>query len=441
MEKLFVKFNGSPIGELYHEAGKGYSFIYDDKWMRSPDGFSLSPVLDKNIKTHASYVGNFFQNLLPEGKALDDLSAYTRVSKSNVMALLAHSGKEIAGAIEISRHNKISTTPLIPFREVTQKELNERILSRDTMPFTVWDKKVRFSIAGYQDKQCFFKDKNGKMYLADGEITSNIIIKPNSVNPHLQNIVANEHFCMQVAKKIGLNIPNFTYKKIPEPIFEVERFDRICQSDVTVERIHIVDGCQALGLPVSHKMERNFGNDRDVQDIREGVSYSLLFNLSERTNVPIKTKHDILDWAVFNYTIGNSDAHGKNISFFMNPEGPELAPYYDLVSTEVYESVVDEMAMAIGDEFVAANVEAYDWITLANENKIPLSVLERTLNKYSYAIVNAAIEELKNEIYSPEDQKVLNKVFEIIQNRTQCLISFTNAVRYEVKANQGVHIK
>lgn len=441
MEKLFVTFKNCLIGELQHEAERGYSFIYDEQWIRSPHGFSLSPVLDKNIKKHTSFVGNFFQNLLPEGKALDDLSSYTRISKSNIMALLGRSGKEIAGAVEINRHEKNSATLDAPWREVTQKELNERILIRDTIPFTVWDKKVRFSVAGYQDKLCVFKNKNGKMYLADGEITSNIIIKPNSVNPNIPGIVANEYFCMQVAKKTGLNIPDFTYKKIPEPIFEIERFDRIQQAEFSVDRIHVIDGCQALGLPVSHKIERNFGNDRDVQDIREGVSFALLFDLAEKTNIPIKTKQDILDWAVFNYTIGNSDAHGKNISFFMNPEGAELAPYYDLVSTELYDDVVDEMAMAIGDEFMSANVEAYDWITLADENKIPLSILKGTLNKYSYAIESAAAEELKNEIYSPEDKEVLNKVFGIIQNRSQRLKSFAYSVKDEIKVKQDLRIK
>ena len=97
--------------------------------------------------------------------------------------------------------------------------------------------------------------------------------------------------------------------------------------------------------------------------------------------------------------------------------------------------------MAIGDEFMSANVEAYDWITLADESKIPLSILERTLNKYSYAIENAATEELKNEIYSPEDKEVLNKVFGIIQNRSQRLMSFAYSVKDEIKVKQDIRIK
>ena len=435
MEKLFVTFKDLLIGELRHESENGYSFIYNDQWIQFPDGFSLSPILDKKVKKHSLFVGNFFQNLLPEGKALEDLSLYNHISKSNVMALLAYSGKDIAGAIELKLHKKKPMPSSVPLREVTENELNERILIRDSIPFTVWDEKVRFSIAGYQDKLTLFKDNERKMFLSDGELASNIIIKPNSVNPGIPSIVANEYFCMRVAQKVMLNIPEFDYKTIPEPFFEINRFDRIKLSDGNIGRRHVIDGCQALGFPVSYKLERNFGNGRDVKDIREGVSFTLLFELSDKTNIPIKTKQDILNWAVFNYTIGNSDAHGKNISFFMNPEGMELAPYYDLVSTEIYEGIEDEMAMAIGDEFIAAKVRSYDWITLANENKIPLSIVLQTLNKYAYMIAKAAKEELSNKIYSAEDKKIVNKIFAIIQSRSKSLMLFVDEIKNEIKAN------
>jgi len=39
--------------------------------------------------------------------------------------------------------------------------------------------------------------------------------------------------------------------------------------------------------------------------------------------------------AGFNYIIGNHDAHGKNFSILYKKEF-ELAPFYDLVSTQVY---------------------------------------------------------------------------------------------------------
>jgi serine/threonine-protein kinase HipA len=47
-------------------------------------------------------VRRFFENLLPEGDALDAAAASSKVSKSNVTALLVALGREMAGAITIS---------------------------------------------------------------------------------------------------------------------------------------------------------------------------------------------------------------------------------------------------------------------------------------------------------------------------------------------------
>lgn len=44
--------------------------------------------------------------------------------------------------------------------------------------------------------------------------------------------------------------------------------------------------------------------------------------------------------SIFNFAIGNSDAHGKNFALASEPLGlPHLAPLYDLVSTHVVRCV------------------------------------------------------------------------------------------------------
>jgi serine/threonine-protein kinase HipA len=39
---------------------------------------------------------------------------------------------------------------------------------------------------------------------------------------------------------------------------------------------------------------------------------------------------------MFNYLIGNNDAHGKNFSLLYKNKRPLLAPAYDILSTEIY---------------------------------------------------------------------------------------------------------
>src|SRR3546814_14908353 len=41
---------------------------------------------------------------------------------------------------------------------------------------------------------------------------------------------------------------------------------------------------------------------------------------------------------MLNILTGNNDAHLKNLSFLVGPEGVNLAPHYDMLSTACYES-------------------------------------------------------------------------------------------------------
>jgi serine/threonine-protein kinase HipA len=134
----------------------------------------------------------------------------------------------------------------------------------------------------------------------------------------------------------------------------VKRFDRRGLSG-TVERIHVIDGCQARGLPVSAKYERLYGGGRDVMHIRDGAQLPHLFALSVVSARPLIERRNLLHWTIFQVLIANMDAHAKNLSFFLSLQGMSLAPAYDLVSTYGMNktAIEDWYAMAIGDAFMA----------------------------------------------------------------------------------------
>ena len=51
---------------------------------------------------------------------------------------------------------------------------------------------------------------------------------------------------------------------------------------------------------------------------------------------------------VFNFMIGNGDAHGKNFSFLYADGQTRFAPFYDLVCTQAYSNLSADMTMKIG---------------------------------------------------------------------------------------------
>ncbi len=82
---------------------------------------------------------------------------------------------------------------------------------------------------------------------------------------------------MALAAHVGIPTAEVSILRPPTPVLVIKRFDRLAERD-RVRRLHIIDACQALNVPVAYKYERNFGSGRDVRDIREGVSFPRLFS-------------------------------------------------------------------------------------------------------------------------------------------------------------------
>ncbi len=377
---------GRRVGTLIYDGATGrFAFEYVPEWVASGTAFPLSPALplqrpqEVRDEHHSVSVRRFFENLLPEGKALDDAVAAHRLSKANLYGLLRVLGRESTGAISLLPEGTRPEQLTDARREVTREELAERIRNRNHEPFNVWDGRVRMSIAGYQDKLAVYLEGD-RLYLVEGWLASTHILKPEPLSPNLPHLVANEHFCLRLASALRLPATGVDIVRVPEPVLAVKRFDRRWRDD-SVDRLHIVDACQALDLPVSYKYERNFGSVRDVAEIRDGVSVERLFSAAEYAIAAAPMRLGLLRWILVQYLIGNSDAHGKNLSFFVEPGGLRLAPSYDLVSVCIYPEVDHELAMAIGDEFDISKVRAYDWAELASVCGLDRRLVMREMNR------------------------------------------------------------
>ena len=394
--KLDVSANGIGIGCLSLNTQTGlYAFDYFTTWLDREDCFPLSPALPlirhkASGEQHSADVRQFFQNLLPEGQTLDDAAQANKVSKSNLVGLLAALGQETAGALQIS----ITDSPSTPLaldgkRLLTRQELSQRIRSRPDEAFSVWDGKVRLSIAGYQDKIAVLEDAGQWFLVNDENLASTYLLKPDPLRRGLRHMTSNELACMTLAQAVGIPAAEVRLEQIPEPVIFIRRFDRRLESDRIV-RLHCIDGCQALGLGVSMKYERPYGDGRDVQHIRDGVSLPKLFSLVDQYSVqPVADRLALLRWTVFQILIGNTDAHGKNLSFFIDASGIRLAPAYDLVCCLIYtgDRISDTLSMAIGDNFDIRSLTAYDWAQMADECGLNPRLVSRELKQLAEKIL------------------------------------------------------
>ena len=409
MNSLKVSIQNQTVGELSIDKDENYSFKYDEVWVKK--GFPISPYLLFNETYSSSMIKRFLENLIPEGEGLDAIASFAHISKNNTFAIMHSIGYDTAGALFFGEEDE-NKKPI--FREILEEELIERIEKLESRSIVIWDKKVRLSLAGVQAKLPMIIRDN-KIGLANGTLSSTHIMKfQTKRNSH---IVVNELFCMKLAKKIGLKVANVERRRFGKhPTLLIERFDRVYKKDF-VERLHIIDGCQMLDLSPTYKYEQNFGTSRDVEHIREGVSFKKIFDSSKRCAIPAVAQLELLHWAIFNLIIGNSDAHGKNFSFFVDKTGVKPTPFYDLLSVMRYD-FDHSLAMAYGDEFNPNKIYAYQLREFAEDIGINHKLVAKVLLKQSSDILKKLEEEfLKREYLIEEESTFLHKLSSFIVTR------------------------
>ncbi len=418
-------------GELSYDSGSNrFAFVYAPAWLSRTQAYALGPTLPLSPAPatpdeHSALVRQFFENLLPEGRALDDAASVYRVSKANLTGLLIALGRETAGAVRLvmpeaeGRDNERR-------RLLTREELSERIRARPQMPFTVWDGKVRLSIAGFQDKLAVLDDA-GAWYLVEGpDLASTHILKPDPVNPTLAGLTSNEFFCMRLANACGLETAPVALHHVPEPVLGVTRFDRYRQG-AAVRRRHVIDGCQLLGLQSGFKYERPYGDNPDVKDIRDGASLARFFAATDASAQPAKARLQLLRWLVFQVLLGNTDAHAKNLSFYMTAAGPVQAPAYDLVCGALYkaDNVSQTYAMAIGDAFSTEELSAYEWAQFCVATEINPTLVRREIERGVKAIRTHLPRVSQEVLHDGAVSEVANRIAEVVE--TECARQLTLA--------------
>lgn len=99
----------------------------------------------------------------------------------------------------------------------------------------------------------------------------------------------------------------------------------------------------------------------------EGPSLKQIFNLIRGyTTIPVVELEKLLDAIIFNFFIGNCDAHGKNFSLLYRDK-IQISPLYDLICTLYYKDLDTRMAMKIGGEYKIEKISMKNFEKLSEE--------------------------------------------------------------------------
>lgn len=399
--KLNVFLYGKKIGCLSEDSFGHLMFQYEEP------SYPLSvrmPV--DSLQYDERFTEPFFDNLTPEGDVLSLIASKFHISDKNVFSILNYIGGDCAGAVSVSSDELLQHMDL-PLIEINHKALAKIIDELPTNPLlTGIDNAPRLSLAGAQSKFAVYKGFDDKYYRSDDEHPTTHIIK--ITNKYFDGLLENELFCMSLAKKIFTDTPDVRLNSVEgRKYLEIKRYDRQLIND-KIERLHQEDFCQVLGYLSRQKYQSDGGPK--ISQI-----YNAIMEYSARK---ASDGYKFIQLLIFNYLIGNTDAHAKNFSFLhVNKKNKViLAPVYDLVSVDIYpEKVVSHnIAMTINGKVNYDKLRKKDWLELFAQLHLNSTSMMKELRKTFAGIVDSA-QQLADELN--KNQVTTSTVYaKILQN-------------------------
>ena len=372
------------------------SFRYLPEYLHDPDAAALSISLPLQEEPYtAEQTSVYFESLLPEGFTRRSVAQWMHVDESDYLSILHGLGRECLGAVCITEADEAiqASYDTIEMQQIRELAAEGAVKSAELTT------KSHLSLAGASGKVgLYYSSARQKWNLPKGTAPSTHIVKQSHVR--LDSIVMNEQLSLSTADKCGIPVPrsfiiNTGNGAEHEVLFASQRFDRIFpEHSKTIEglpcplRLHQEDFAQAMGIPSSKKYE-----NRHDEYLRG------MFDLLRRySSNPVQDQLRLWDMIVFNYLIGNTDAHIKNFSLLYTPslKGIRLAPAYDIISTTVYAQSTRNMAFAIGGVYSIDEIQPEHFRNAAREagigEKIAMNRFENICQQFKEALEASANE-------------------------------------------------
>lgn len=255
----------------------------------------------------------------------------------------------------------------------------------------------KLSISGVQPKlSVSLKDYE----LISVEEHGQYILKPQTQEFPL--LPENEYLCMQLAKLFGIKTADFIMMELSDKTkaYLVKRFDRRKKGS-SLEKLACEDMQQILG----GRSKYEGSHEQIAKVIRDNCEFA-----------PLQLQI-LFELALFNFAIGNGDAHKKNFSLLTAGDKPVLSPAYDLVSSRlVIPDEDEEFALSLNGR--KNKLSRNDFLTFADHLDISPAFADKTITKL-ISLRNDFIETIRIS-YLAEPLK--ERFVEILTSRLERLI-------------------
>jgi serine/threonine-protein kinase HipA len=383
---LDVYLHRELVGHLIQDDGGQMVFDYAESWLQKPDATPLSHSLPlRRERFKRNECRGYFAGILPEESKREIIARNLGISERNDYAMLERIGGECAGAVTFIPAGENLPARDAHYRALSSPELAGILRELPRRPLMAGETGIRLSLAGAQDKIAV-RVEGDAISLPLGGAPSTHILKP--AVERFAGVVFNEAFCMRLAAASGLPAAEAEIRRVEDVEYLlVERYDRMHRQSLggvaLLERLHQEDFCQALGIVSENKYQKE-----------GGPSLKQCFALlREVSNAPVIDLARLLDAVVFNFLVGNNDAHGKNFSLLYRGVGTanreiRIAPLYDVVSTYYYPELTRDMAMKIGGEYSSDKVSKANFEQLAEDAGLAKPLVRRRVPELADAVLS-----------------------------------------------------
>lgn len=405
---LSVWWEGITVGVLRVDRHGDMTFAYTSDWLADPSRPPLSISLPKRREPfNRRECRPFFAGLLPEEAQRTAVARALGVSSRNDFKLLEALGGDVAGALTLWLEGETppATELAGPATPLEDRQLVELLDSLPKRPLLAGERGLRLSLAGAQSKLPVVLVEGKVALPAAGQPTTHIL-KPSI--PQFPTTTENEALALRLAAALGLSVaPVEARTAAGRPYLLVTRSDRRFDASGLARRLHQEDFCQALGIPPEHKYADEGGPTFKT-------SFDLLRRACTRPAVEVLK---LLDAAIFNLIVGNSDAHGKNFSLLYEGGDVTLAPLYDILCTVAYADLSPKLAMKIAKRGTLEEIGKTTWTAFAADVGLGAPFVRRRVESLAHSADDAVPGVVEQIAATGLDREALSKYGSLIASR------------------------
>lgn len=379
------------LGKIEHGPGVDARFTYDKEFLVRTQGTGDLGISMRLPFDHTPYTAEefnpFFQGMLPEGEVYSNLAKMYQVPHSDYLSILEHLGCESIGALTFVSE-RVRPDEYNPRYDTLDRSVLAAMNENPLRMATEIASSTHLSLAGAQSKVawCLPEGLGAETAATDewliprGTAPSTHIIKMSRRGE--EDIAENELVCSLLSSACEIDTARVTRVPGLHGAIAIERFDRRWTGSADERfllRLHQEDFCQALGLGPYLKYQPE-SVDADYPLMMANV-------IDEGSSNPIADRIELAKRLVFDFAIGNSDAHLKNHALLYNERWTDrrLTPMYDVICIPLtgYSS---DMPFVIGTHRLLDDIDERDLLSIALDLGIDLDDFDHTVNEVLHGL-------------------------------------------------------